>query len=453
MPLLLNVVGRSRLLLDDISPLGRRTADGQQVVLDVPDCPLRDNFSLALPRRWEQLREWQYRNDVEHIVAHNISINLNASRMVESVKDVRKRVRCVSWTASKTLATVVLLVRFALNVTSVVTNCVQLSDTNNDDHYSTVRRLVFVLELFVVAALTAGSVFCFSTGLLERRKEADSGFASVKSVAGITSPPLSVYTPEQYRLKRVQAHLYLAAAELLQRAAAFSVLMYLPSMQTVTSFLKNRRRASLKVKEYWVSFHDALRGRQLPRSTIVVLILLTSPVWLLVVGGIAVFYLGLYLLAPFAFVMKLRFQIPFVVTDSYGSWTFLQWVLLAAFISSATSAVNVETIRQHLVFEYVTSGADAYYTLDEFEANEELELVVFMELMTRFSLFKACMLWLSMSSLDLQRVTKKDGPAAPPRDRVVPLGGISPMSSIDEHTPSDDMSRLRRAGPYRVGPV
>ncbi len=52
-------------------------------------------------------------------------------------------------------------------------------------------------------------------------------------------------------------------------------------------------------------------------------------------------------------------QIAFVVTLPYPDWTTSNWLLLASFINSVASVVNVDAVRQEMVFEYVTNGAGA----------------------------------------------------------------------------------------------
>lgn len=144
------------------------------------------------------------------------------------------------------------------------------------------------------------------------------------------------------------------------------------------------------------------------------------PVWI----GLAVvsfaLTIGPYLASPIALFAKLRFQVSFVVLLRVGAWTGSDWVQFASLINQIASMINLDKIRKTMVFDYVTNGADSTYDMKEIETRSEMQYMSFMKLMSKFGKLKAFFLWLSLTSEDMERLTKKD--ADPPlRLKHVPI--------------------------------
>jgi hypothetical protein len=153
---------------------------------------------------------------------------------------------------------------------------------------------------------------------------------------------------------------------------------------------------------------------------VLVIALVLFPVWL----GLAVvsfaLTVGPYLASPIALFAKLRFQVSFVVLLRVGAWTGSDWVQFASLINQIASMINLDKIRKAMVFDYVTNGADSTYDMKEVETRAEMQYMSFMKLMVKFGRVKAFFLWLSLTSEDMERLTKKD--ADPPlRLKHVPI--------------------------------
>jgi hypothetical protein len=130
----------------------------------------------------------------------------------------------------------------------------------------------------------------------------------------ITGEP---YDPH-YRTQRMQANLFMGSAEMLERAAGYSVMRYLPSLQTLTVLLANRRKILLTLKEYWDSFQSLMVNQSRIMTTLAVIA--SAPLWILGVVLLVIIYLGPYVLAPLAFVIKLRFQVRSqCIADAFNS--------------------------------------------------------------------------------------------------------------------------------------
>jgi hypothetical protein len=144
-------------------------------VLIVPvKCKVNEDHTFDMPPSWELDPEWGFRNDIQDIVEHNVGVQLAKSEMIESSSgtlgvgsyvlvchmslslppDLYQRVNMISWGRAKTFGAVMLLVRAALNMYSVITNVTSL-DEGIDNSYKTVRKIVFYFELIVVCIMLA----------------------------------------------------------------------------------------------------------------------------------------------------------------------------------------------------------------------------------------------------------------------------------------------------------
>jgi hypothetical protein len=152
---------------------------GEPRVLIVPvKCTVNDDHTFEVPSSWELDHEWGFRNDIQDIVEHNVGVQLAKAEMIESSggtlttgsyammvaahamlqpADLYQRVNMISWGRAKTFGAVMLLVRSALNMYSVITNVTSL-DEGVDKSYTTVRKIVFYFELIVVCIMLALSV-------------------------------------------------------------------------------------------------------------------------------------------------------------------------------------------------------------------------------------------------------------------------------------------------------
>jgi hypothetical protein len=75
--------------------------------------------------------------------------------------------------------------------------------------------------------------------------------------------------------------------------------------------------------------------------------------------------------------------------------------------SLCADAGGLAPTLQEMVFEFVATGADAQYSSDEIAMVKELQLLSYTLLWQRLGAAKAYFTWLSLSSFDLQRMTKK----------------------------------------------
>jgi hypothetical protein len=127
------------------------------------------------------------------------------------------------------------------------------------------------------------------------------------TMRGVRDPVTGAPFNAEYLTTRLQASSFQFSAMMLSRAAGFSLLKYLPSIQTLVVLANNRRRFVLTLLDFVNSYRSALDK---------------FPLWVVVIGGfvgtpVAVLalavYLGLlvgpYILAPIAFVIKLRYQV------------------------------------------------------------------------------------------------------------------------------------------------
>jgi hypothetical protein len=78
--------------------------------------------------------------------------------------DLYHRVNMIGWGRAKTFGAVMLLVRAALNMYSVITNVTSL-DEGRDNSYKTVRKIVFYFELIVVCIMLALSLLYLASAL------------------------------------------------------------------------------------------------------------------------------------------------------------------------------------------------------------------------------------------------------------------------------------------------